>query len=217
MARSRVARRDRGARRTPCTAGQMLRYLVDNSTRDACSSSASGSSRSSPRSRRDLPQLRPSSFPTADAAPPGLPGRVVDPRELLRRRAAAATDLAGPDYWDVAAIIYTSGTTGPSKGVLMPWGTLWSFVTTAPDDFVAPGRGLLRDVPGVPRLGEGDAVPGGGLPGPHGDPRAVLDPALLGRRAAVRHHRRRACRSDGAVPPACSPSSPTTPTRRCAT
>ena len=38
-------------------------------------------------------------------------------------------------------MIYTSGTTGPSKGVLMPWGTLWSFVTTTPDDFVLPGEG----------------------------------------------------------------------------
>ncbi len=83
----------------------------------------------------------------ADAADlPRLPGRVIAGDELFRD-AVPATDLVGPEYWDLAAIIYTSGTTGPSKGVRMPWGTLWSFVNTAPEDFVGPGEGFYAMYP----------------------------------------------------------------------
>jgi crotonobetaine/carnitine-CoA ligase len=44
-----------------------------------------------------------------------------------------AKDLEPAAYHDIACMIYTSGTTGPSKGVLMPWGELYQFVTAIPD------------------------------------------------------------------------------------
>jgi crotonobetaine/carnitine-CoA ligase len=125
--------------------GQMLRYLIENSTATALVISE----RFVPQLvdvASELPQLETVVVPDTDDVPAGLPGRVVTRTELFAE-AAATDDLVGPDYWDVAAIIYTSGTTGPSKGVLMPWGTLWSFVTTAPDDFVAPGEGFYAMYP----------------------------------------------------------------------
>ncbi len=87
-----------------------------------------------------------SSSPTRTTEPTGIEHRVVTGDEFFAG-AETRTDLEGPDYWDVAAIIYTSGTTGPSKGVLMPWGTLWSFVTTAPADLVEPGEGFYAMYP----------------------------------------------------------------------
>jgi crotonobetaine/carnitine-CoA ligase len=125
--------------------GEMLRYLVENS-----------GARTLVISERFLPQLTDVApqlpqlamvvVPDTDDVPDGLGARMVTRRELFAD-ATPADDLVGPEYWDVAAIIYTSGTTGPSKGVLMPWGTLWSFVTTAPDDFVAPGEGFYAMYP----------------------------------------------------------------------
>jgi crotonobetaine/carnitine-CoA ligase len=50
-----------------------------------------------------------------------LPWRTVPMHDFLAP-ASPATDLAGPEPWDVAAIFFTSGTTGPSKGVVQPWG-----------------------------------------------------------------------------------------------
>ena len=43
--------------------------------------------------------------------------------------------MEGPREFDAACVIYTSGTTGPSKGVLVPWGTLTADegVLIAPD------------------------------------------------------------------------------------
>ncbi len=127
--------------------GEMLRYLVRNSDAEVVVIS-----------ERYLPQLAevaadlgkvrtvvvPDLGPGTRADAGGLP--LVD-GESFFAGAEPATDFAGPDYWDVASIIYTSGTTGPSKGVLMPWGTLWSFVTTVPDDFVAPGEGFYAMYP----------------------------------------------------------------------
>jgi len=125
--------------------GQMLRYLIDNSG----ATSLVISTRFLPQLVEvagDLPQLATVVVPDADEVTVDLPGTVVTGPELFAD-AVPAPDLTGPDYWDVAAIIYTSGTTGPSKGVLMPWGTLWSFVTTAPADFVAPGEGFYAMYP----------------------------------------------------------------------
>jgi crotonobetaine/carnitine-CoA ligase len=125
--------------------GQMLRYLIDNST----ASAVVISERFVPQLvaiAADLARVTTVVVPDADDAPPGLPGRVVTGEELFAD-AVVADDLDGPDYWDVAAIIYTSGTTGPSKGVLMPWGTLWSFVNTAPPDLVLPGEGFYAMYP----------------------------------------------------------------------
>ena len=139
--------------------GDMLRYLVtDSGARTIVISERFVDALAGVAAELSEPRRR-SSCPTRPASLPALPQRVVRGDEFFAD-AQPADDFDGPDYWDVAAIIYTSGTTGPSKGVLMPWGTLWSFVTTSPDDFVRAGRGLLRDVPGVPRVGEGDAVPG---------------------------------------------------------
>jgi crotonobetaine/carnitine-CoA ligase len=125
--------------------GEMLRYLIENS-----------GAQTLVISERFLPQLHEVAaqlehltmvvVPDADDVPAELGARVVTKRELFAD-ASPADDLVGPEYWDVAAIIYTSGTTGPSKGVLMPWGTLWSFVTTAPEDFVAPGEGFYAMYP----------------------------------------------------------------------
>ena len=127
--------------------GDMLRYLVEDSDAQVLVIA-----------ERYLPQLvdvagslqRVRAVVVPDlpdgASSPRLGCGVVD-RGAFFDGAEPATDLAGPDYWDVAAIIYTSGTTGPSKGVLMPWGTLWSFVTTAPEDFVAPGEGFYAMYP----------------------------------------------------------------------
>jgi crotonobetaine/carnitine-CoA ligase len=125
--------------------GQMLRYLIDNSGATTLVISERFVGQLA-EVAAELPQLATVVVPDADAVPAGFAGRVVTGSELFAG-AAPAGDLRGPDYWDVAAIIYTSGTTGPSKGVLMPWGTLWSFVTTAPGDFVAPGDGFYAMYP----------------------------------------------------------------------
>jgi carnitine-CoA ligase len=130
--------------------GEMLRYLVDNSDADVVVISE----RYLPQLVEVAPQLDgvravvvPDLTPSEDGGAEPDPGVPLVGGEHFFEGAEPATDLTGPDYWDVASIIYTSGTTGPSKGVLMPWGTLWSFVTTAPDDFVAPGEGFYAMYP----------------------------------------------------------------------
>ncbi|MFM8352937.1 MAG: AMP-binding protein, partial [Actinomycetales bacterium] len=45
----------------------------------------------------------------------GLPGRILDPRDLLR--GPAITLPEGPHPEDLAAVVFTSGSTGPAKGV----------------------------------------------------------------------------------------------------
>jgi crotonobetaine/carnitine-CoA ligase len=60
---------------------------------------------------------------------PDLPYRTLTSDEFLR--GGAGTDIAGPNWWDVASIMYTSGTTGPSKGVIMPWGQMYEIATGA--------------------------------------------------------------------------------------
>jgi len=51
----------------------------------------------------------------------GLPGRILDPVDLLHatktQRDDAATLPAGPQADDLAAVVFTSGSTGPAKGV----------------------------------------------------------------------------------------------------
>ncbi|MEX0665280.1 MAG: AMP-binding protein [Acidimicrobiia bacterium] len=124
--------------------GQMLQYLVDNSDANVVIIS-----------ERFVPQLAEvigalSKVETVvvpdSTTAPALPCRVVTGDEFFAD-ATPARDLEGPDYWDIAAIIYTSGTTGPSKGVLMPWGTLLAFTTIVPDDFVEPGEGFYAMYP----------------------------------------------------------------------
>jgi len=124
--------------------GQMLEYLVENSGAETVVISERFVAQLA-EVVDALSNLTTIVIPDATEAP-ALPRRVVIGEELFRD-AEPATDLDGPQYWDLAAIIYTSGTTGPSKGVRMPWGTLWSFVTTAPEDFVAPGEGFYAMYP----------------------------------------------------------------------
>ena len=125
--------------------GRMLRYLVEDSGAEVLVISP----RYLPQLREvaaDLSRLRVVAVPDAAEDISDLPGVVVSGDELFAD-VEPVGDLAGPDYWDVAAIIYTSGTTGPSKGVLMPWGTLWAIVDNLPDDFVCPGEGFYTTFP----------------------------------------------------------------------
>jgi carnitine-CoA ligase len=125
--------------------GDMLRYLVtDSGARTAVISARYLDALAGVAS--ELPHLETIVVPDATDDLPPLPARVVTGDEFFAD-VTATGEFDGPEYWDVAAVIYTSGTTGPSKGVLMPWGTLWSFVTTSPDDFVAPGEGFYAMYP----------------------------------------------------------------------
>ncbi|HXY91577.1 MAG TPA: AMP-binding protein [Acidimicrobiia bacterium] len=125
--------------------GDMLRYLVtDSGARTVVISERFVEALAGVA--HELPNLETVVVPDASGDLPPLPARVVRGDEFFAR-AEPAADFRGPEYWDVAAVIYTSGTTGPSKGVLMPWGTLWSFVTTTPDDFVGPGEGYYAMYP----------------------------------------------------------------------
>ena len=109
-------------------------------------SSASVTSRNFVRSRPSSPVSRASWCPTLPRSCPTSRGRVVRGDEFFGD-AQPVDDFTGPNYWDIAAIIYTSGTTGPSKGVLMPWGTLWSVVDALPDEFVRAGEGFYSTFP----------------------------------------------------------------------
>ena len=43
-------------------------------------------------------------------------------------------------------MLYTSGTTGPSKGVLVPWATLYGFWSWVPEDGLRQGEGVIFPV-----------------------------------------------------------------------
>jgi crotonobetaine/carnitine-CoA ligase len=61
--------------------------------------------------------------------------------EAFLRGCGPATDLKGPEHYDIACMIYTSGTTGPSKGVLVPWAQLYRYSVPDPgvfDEWLAP-------------------------------------------------------------------------------
>ncbi|HUP74247.1 MAG TPA: AMP-binding protein [Acidimicrobiales bacterium] len=72
--------------------------------------------------------------------------RVVGHREFLDG-VSPATDLAGPEYRDIAALLFTSGTTGPSKAVIVPWALVYQFWSFVPDDALSPGDGLFLPFP----------------------------------------------------------------------
>ncbi|MCZ4519458.1 AMP-binding protein [Rhodococcus ruber] len=69
-----------------------------------------------------------------DGATTKLSGIAVHSAETLLNDAVplAETELIPPTRDDIAAIIYTSGTTGPSKGVMVPWGQLYTMAHWAP-------------------------------------------------------------------------------------
>jgi crotonobetaine/carnitine-CoA ligase len=59
-----------------------------------------------------------------------------------------AESLTQPTAEDIASIIYTSGTTGPSKGVLVPWGQLYTMARWAPlHDSVGPDDRIYAPFP----------------------------------------------------------------------
>lgn len=65
---------------------------------------------------------------------------LVDAAELLSED--PATGLEGPAYCDIGALLYTSGTTGRSKGVRVPWATIYHMWSWAPADAFGEGEGL---------------------------------------------------------------------------
>lgn len=77
-------------------------------------------------------------------APPPPTGRsdlaVVAEEDFLD--VSPATDLEGPVYSDIGALLYTSGTTGRSKGVRVPWATIYHMWSWAPADALGEGEGL---------------------------------------------------------------------------
>lgn len=84
--------------------------------------------------------------PDAEESLPDLPLRVLSGAQLLEGR-QPAVDLAGPEYYDICCMIYTSGTTGPSKGVLVPWGELYQFGGSSPENLLAQGDGYYMSLP----------------------------------------------------------------------
>ncbi|MBX6388381.1 MAG: AMP-binding protein [Frankia sp.] len=61
--------------------------------------------------------------------------------------AEPATDLPGPEVWDVNTLLFTSGTTGPSKAVTTPWGLTYQMWSWVPEDTVRPGEALHLALP----------------------------------------------------------------------
>ncbi len=104
---------------------KMLQYIVDNSDAHTLVIGSEFADRLGDVAS-DLPKLETIVVPDSDDVALDLPFRVVTRSEFLDG-ASPATDLDGPEYYDVASIIYTSGTTGPSKGVLVPWPELYWF------------------------------------------------------------------------------------------
>jgi len=82
----------------------------------------------------------------------GLPFESVM-RESFLSGAEPAYDLPGPIYRDLFAMLYTSGTTGPSKGVLVPWATLYAFWSWVPEDGLRRGEGVYCSFPMVHNSG----------------------------------------------------------------
>ena len=72
---------------------------------------------------------------------PDIPdlGKPIVSGDALAGRADVPSDLATPDYWDLASVVFTSGTTGGSKGVLLPWGHFYA----SAEVYRVLGRGCL--------------------------------------------------------------------------
>jgi carnitine-CoA ligase len=119
--------------------GDMLRYLVDDSTARVVVISSRYVDRLA-EVAGDLAGVEHVVIPDlADGAePPDLPCDVLGADRFFAG-AEPADDLDGPAHHDLAALIYTSGTTGPSKGVLVPWHELYEFVHLPPEDLVEDG------------------------------------------------------------------------------
>ncbi|MDY7101750.1 MAG: AMP-binding protein [Actinomycetota bacterium] len=103
--------------------GRMLSYLIENSQAEVMVCAARYLDRLVEVADDIAGRIRKLVVLEADG-PLGDLSAVADEvmtAEELFARSAPASDLAGPEPWDIACIIYTSGTTGPSKGVLQPW------------------------------------------------------------------------------------------------
>ncbi len=117
--------------------GDMLRYLVENSTARVVMIAERYLDRLA-EVAADLTGVDAVVVPdVADSgALPDL-GVPVLGADLFFAGTEPADDLPGPDHFDIAAMIYTSGTTGPSKGVLVPWAELFEFVNLPPEGMIA--------------------------------------------------------------------------------
>jgi carnitine-CoA ligase len=117
--------------------GEMLRYLLEDSQARTLIIAERYVDRLS-LVASTLSRLETVVVPDVAGELPELPFRVVRGEDFLS--AGSASDLPGPDYYDVAAMIYTSGTTGPSKGVLAPWAELYQSPAIMPDDLLDAGE-----------------------------------------------------------------------------
>ena len=99
-----------------------------------------------------LPLLKTIVVLDAGVALPADTVRMISGEEFLNG-VEPAMDLDGPEYRDIAAIMYTSGTTGPSKGVLLPWATLYQTWSGAPEDMLPQGESIYCTLPLVHNSG----------------------------------------------------------------
>jgi crotonobetaine/carnitine-CoA ligase len=96
----------------------------------------------------ELPLLQTAVIPDADTRLPEAASlKVVALGELLADVDETATDLVGPEPWDVSSLLFTSGTTGPSKAVISPWGLTYQMWSWVPDDTLGPGEALFSAMP----------------------------------------------------------------------
>jgi crotonobetaine/carnitine-CoA ligase len=127
--------------------GDMLRYVIDNSTARVVVISVRYLDRLA-EVIADLPGVEVVVVPDADDADLADLGVRVLGRQGFFDGVAPADDLEGPGYHDIMAMIYTSGTTGPSKGVLVPWAELYEFVRVTPEGMVPEGGAYYTVYPG---------------------------------------------------------------------
>jgi crotonobetaine/carnitine-CoA ligase len=144
--------------------GETLRYLIENSQARTVVIAQRYVDRLT-LVADDLNLLETVVVPDAEGELPELPFRVVRGDDFLA--AEPASDLPGPDYYDVAAMIYTSGTTGPSKGVLVPWGELYQSPLILPADLIGDREPYYAVSPAFHLSGKislyNAAIPGGYL------------------------------------------------------
>ena len=101
------------------------------------------------------PQLAERIPPIGDAAPArilvvgaGAGDSTLPARQVTALPAAADTvpPAAELEPWDIGMVIFTSGTTGPSKGVLCPYGHVYS-TSQATYGYLGPGDTMLAELP----------------------------------------------------------------------
>ncbi len=111
----------------PCNTayqGRMLGYLIRNSGAETIVIAARYLQQLA-EVVGDLDHVRTVVVVGGDGRDVVLPCRVVDEQDFLAG-VTPAVGLTGPDHSDIGVLFYTGGTTGPSKGVLSPWGQLYT-------------------------------------------------------------------------------------------